>query len=158
MHEYSIPRRRRVLVAVSLSTAAIVWTGLAAIALATPTHAGLGQAIATDSSAARIGAATPSAEAFDWTGIFDVVGTGFPDGERRAVMAISPQDTSYTLHMLQGPPGDLKSLKVKGDSANVVWDLGPEEMFIDLRGIGDSLMGEWSTSDWRGDVRGLRRR
>jgi hypothetical protein len=95
---------------------------------------------------------------FEWTGIFDMIGTGFPDGERRAVMAISRQDSAYALSMLQGPPGELESLAVVGDSAHVVWNLGPEEMLIDLRGTGDSLVGVWSTADWRCEVKGARRR
>lgn len=95
---------------------------------------------------------------FDWTGTYDLVGTGFPDGERHAVLFIAQQDTSYALHSLQGPPGFLVSFKVAGDSAHVVWNLGPEEMLVDLRGSGDSLTGEWSTRDWRGEVRGVRRR
>ena len=95
---------------------------------------------------------------FIWTGTYDLVGTGFPDGERHAVMEIRRADTSYTLASLQGPPGSLVSFKVTSDSARVVWDLGTEQMLMDLRGIGDSLIGEWSTSEWSGEVRGIRRR
>jgi opacity protein-like surface antigen len=42
---------------------------------------------------------------FDWAGTYDLVGTGFPDGERRAVMTIARADTSYALASLQGQPG-----------------------------------------------------
>ena len=115
--------------------------------------------------AAASGVSTTSAASLDrvlskftWTGTFDLVGTGFPDGERNAVIYIGQQDTTYTLLSLQGPPGKLVSFKVAGDSAHVVWNLGAEEMFLDLRGIGDSLMGEWATGEWRGEIRGARRR
>jgi hypothetical protein len=72
-------------------------------------------------------------------------------------MEIRRADTSYTLASLHGPPGSLVSFKVAGDSAHVVWDLGTEQMLVDLRGIGDSLIGEWSTSKWSGEIRGIRR-
>lgn len=158
MSEYFLPLRRRAFVALSVSTTAIAWTGLVAMTFATPTHADLGRPGAANVLAPRPLAASRRHSAFDWAGVFDVIGTGFPDGERRAVMAIGRQDSAYVLRMLQGPPGELTSMSVAGDSAYVVWNLGPEEMLINLRGIGDSLMGEWSTSHWRGDVRGVRRR
>jgi hypothetical protein len=95
---------------------------------------------------------------FSWTGTYDLIGTGFPDGERHAVMHIARADTSYTLASLQGPPGSLVTFTIVGDSAHVVWNLGAEQMLVDLRGAGDSLVGEWSTNEWRGEVRGVRRR
>jgi len=38
--------------------------------------------------------ATPAYEAasFAWSGVYDLVGTGFPDGQRNAVMYISKED------------------------------------------------------------------
>ena len=95
---------------------------------------------------------------FSWTGTYDLVGTGFPDGERRAVMQIARVDTSYTLASLQGPPGTLVTFNVIGDSAHVVWSLGAEQMLVDLRGSGDSLVGRWATSEWSGELLGFRRR
>jgi hypothetical protein len=73
-------------------------------------------------------------------------------------MSIGKEDTSYTLVSLKGPPGALVSFSVAGDSAHVVWNLGSEAMFVDLRGTGDSLNGEWATRDFRGELRGARRR
>ena len=95
---------------------------------------------------------------FSWTGTYDLVGTGFPDGERRAVMQIARADTSYTLASLLGPPGSLVTFNVIGDSAHVVWNLGTEHMLVDLRGSGDSLVGRWTTNDWSGELLGFRRR
>jgi len=95
---------------------------------------------------------------FGWAGTYDVVGSGFPDGDRWAVMTIARADTSYALASLHGPPGSLISFKVAGDSAHVVWNLGTEQMVVDLRGAGDSLVGQWSTSDWNGTIWGKRRR
>jgi hypothetical protein len=110
--------------------------------------------VATSSATAL--KAFPSA--FSWTGTFDLVGTGFPDGERRAVMQVARADTTYTLASLQGPPDGLVTFSIVGDSAHVVWNLGAEQMLVDLRGAGDSLVGRWSTNDWSGEVRGIRRR
>jgi len=95
---------------------------------------------------------------FSWTGTYDLVGTGFPDGERRAVMHIARADRSYTLALLQGPPGTLVSFNIVGDSAHVIWNLGAEQMLVDLRGAGDSLVGRWATNEWSGELLGFRRR
>jgi hypothetical protein len=95
---------------------------------------------------------------FSWAGTYDVVGTGFPDGERQAVMHIARADTSYTLASLQGPPGSLVSFRIVGDSAHVIWNLGAEQMLVDLRGAGDSLVGRWATNEWSGELLGFRRR
>jgi hypothetical protein len=100
---------------------------------------------------------TQATRQFSWPGIYDLVGTGFPEGERKAVMSITRNDTAYTLESLQGPPGQLRSFKITDDSAHVIWDLGPDQMFVDLRGIGDSLMGEWSTGEGAGLIVGARR-
>jgi hypothetical protein len=95
---------------------------------------------------------------FSWTGSYDLLGTGFPDGERRAVMHIARADTSYTLASLQGPPGSLVTFKIVDDSAHVAWNLGAEQMLVDPRSAGDSLVGRWATNDSSGERRGIRRR
>jgi uncharacterized cupredoxin-like copper-binding protein len=102
--------------------------------------------------------ASAGSEMFDWSGVYDLVGDGFPDGERRAVMEIARHDTSYALVSLQGPPGTLVQFRVKGDSAHVMWHLGTDLMVADMRGAGDSLSGVWSMSEWSGFLRGTRRR
>ncbi len=109
-------------------------------------------------TAAREVVASASRGPFMWAGIFDVTATGYPDGERKAVMHVARTDTTYSLVSLQGPPGSLVRFHVAGDSAHVVWNLGTSMMVVDLRGSGDSLAGEWSSGDWSGTVRGLRRR
>jgi hypothetical protein len=95
---------------------------------------------------------------FDWSGVYDLVGDGFPDGERRAVMQIARKDTSFTLVSVQGPPGALAQFRVNSDSAHIMWNLGTDLMVVDLRGAGDSLSGVWSMSEWSGFLRGTRRR
>ena len=95
---------------------------------------------------------------FDWSGVYDLIGDGFPDGERRAVMEVAREDTSYKLVSVQGPPGTLVQFRVKGDSAHVMWHLGTDLMVLDLRGAGDSLSGAWSMSEWSGLLRGTRRK
>jgi hypothetical protein len=101
---------------------------------------------------------TRAPSVFQWPGVFDLVATGYPDGERKAVMHIARTDTSYSLVSLQGPPGVLMRFTVSGDSAHVVWNLGTGVMVVDLRGAGDSLTGEWESGDWSGTLRGTRRR
>ena len=127
---------------------------------------GLVAMIALDSTTAPVTpraahAAVPSPtarSAFSWPGVYDLVGNGFPDGERKAVMHIARTDTSYAIVSLQGPPGSLVRFHVVGDSAHVMWNLGTDVMVVDLRGAGDSLIGVWETDEWSGTVRGVRRR
>ena len=102
--------------------------------------------------------ASASPEMFEWKGVYDLVGDGFPDGERYAVMEIARHDTSYALVSLQGPPGKLVQFSVKGDSAHVMWHMGTDLMVVNMRGTGDSLSGVWSMSEWSGFVQGSRRR
>ena len=99
-----------------------------------------------------------SVGSFSWPGVYDIVGTGFPEGERAAVMHIAQRDTGYSLVALQGPPGRLMSFNVVGDSAHVSWFLGGGTMVVDLRGSGDSLTGQWSSGELSGLIRGSRRR
>lgn len=134
----------------SIHTGIQRWTlgALVAIALAGP----------VSSIPPAAGSVAQIPKAFVWPGVFDIVGTGFPDGERRAVMHIAQTDTSYALVSLQGPPGALMRFHVSGDSAHVVWNLGDDVMAVDLCGSGDSLTGEWTSGDWRGPIRGVRRR
>jgi hypothetical protein len=95
--------------------------------------------------------------AFEWPGTYDLLGTGFADGPRVAVLTVTPRDTSYHFE-IAGPPGALKSLRVVGDSAHVAWDMGGPVMMVDLRGSGDSLDGRWYVGEESGDIIGTRRR
>jgi hypothetical protein len=95
--------------------------------------------------------------AFVWPGTYDLFGTGFSDGERRAILTVTPHDTSYRFELF-GPPGTLKSLRIVGDSAHVAWDLGGPVMMVELRGVGDSLDGRWFVGEESGFVYGTRRR
>lgn len=96
-------------------------------------------------------------ESFYWPGSFDLVGTGFPDGERRAVMHVRRSDTTYVLADLEGPPGSLIDFRIAGDSAHVTWDLDEGVMVVDLRGARDSVYGQWYIGDRSGGVYGSRR-
>ena len=125
---------------------------VAAVALA-----GLLSPFTPHTSASEVALAA-TREAFTWPGIYDLTAVGYPDGERTAVIHVTRADTTYSLVSLQGPPGSLVRFNVTGDSAQIVWNLGPHMMFVDLRGSGDSLAGEWSSGDWSGTVRGVRRR
>jgi hypothetical protein len=48
-------------------------------------------------------------------------------------MQIAKADTSYTLVSLQGPPGNASIFQVVGDRAHIVWNLGRDLMYVDLR-------------------------
>ena len=102
--------------------------------------------------------ASANSDMFDWSGVYDLVGDGFPDGERHAVMEVARQDSGFALVSLHGPPGKLVQFRVKGDSAHVMWHLGTDLMTVDLRAGGDTLNGVWSMSEWSGFLRGTRRR
>lgn len=41
---------------------------------------------------------------FSWPGIYDLVGSGFPDGDRYAVMHVARDDSSYSLVALRAHP------------------------------------------------------
>jgi hypothetical protein len=110
----------------------------------------------TEVRPAAVAVATPPS--FSWAGVFDLIGTGFPDGERRAVMEIARNDTAYTLVSLQGPPGTATVFQITGNRAHIVWNLGTDLMVVDLRGTRDSVAGEWYVGDEAGQVRGARRR
>ena len=100
---------------------------------------------------------TAAPASFYWPGIYDLVATGFPDGERRAVMHIRRSDTTYVLAELEGPPGNLMSFEVEGDSLHVTWHMSGQIMVVDLGGVRDSVYGRWSIGDRSGDVYGARR-
>ena len=71
-------------------------------------------------------------------------------------MEIGRQDSSFTLLSLSGPPGG-RSFQVTSNRLHIVWNLGEELMYVDLRGSRDSLAGEWFLGDDGGQVRGARR-
>jgi len=75
-----------------------------------------------------------------------------------AVLEIGRKDTSYTLQKLSGPPGNATIFQGTGNRAHIVWNLGTDLMYVDLRGSGDSLTGEWFIGDEGGPLRGARRR
>ncbi len=94
-----------------------------------------------------------------WTGTYDVVADGFPEGSRRAAFTVARHDTGYALVSLQGPPGRLTTAHFVGDSAHVVWNLGAAEgaMRVWLHAAGDSVAGAWAGGDQQGQLHGRRR-
>ena len=97
--------------------------------------------------------------AFQWPGTYDLVGTGFSNGTRYAVLQIGRRDTTYTVTALEGPPGGAVSLKINGDTARILWNLGTGEppMYVELLGAGDSVAGRWTMGALSGLVGGHRR-
>jgi hypothetical protein len=119
----------------------------------------LGLTPATTTTLTTVAASpSPRVASFSWPGVYDLVGSGFPEGDRMAVLEIGRKDTSYTLQKLSGPPGNATIFQVTGNRAHIVWNLGTDLMYVDLRGSGDSLTGEWFIGDEGGPLRGARRR
>ena len=102
-------------------------------------------------------AAPASVASFSWPGTYDLVGSGFPDGNRRAIMHVERRDSSYTLEMLEGPPGELIAFRVNGDSAYVLWNMSGPVMTVALHGMRDSVYGRWSIDERSGSIVGARR-
>jgi hypothetical protein len=103
-------------------------------------------------------AATPvSAAKTDWVGTYQLVGSGFPEGDRRAQLIIARRDTTHAVSVA-GPPGRLVSFWLVGDSALVVWGLPDELMEVRLRQRGDSVHGVWQVAHSKGAIRGARAR
>jgi hypothetical protein len=94
---------------------------------------------------------------FAWAGVYDIVGDGFPDGMRSAIITITPRDTVFDF-FIEGPPGTLMSSTFDRDSLHVVWDMYGEPMYVELRGIADSLDGRWKMADRGGNIWGTRRK
>lgn len=94
-----------------------------------------------------------------WAGVYDLVGSGFPEGDRTATLIISGPDTAYTAN-LQGPPGHLVEFRAGRDSLTLAWDLedGSVPFVVRLgRTPADSVTGAWSQAMQGGLVRGSRR-
>jgi hypothetical protein len=108
---------------------------------------------------APVASAAPPAPAAGWPGTYDVVGTGFPEGEREAVLTVARRDTGYAVVSLDGPSGRLRSARFVGDSAHVVWDLGAggRTMTMQMRSARDSLTGVWAIGAQQGRIHGRRR-
>ena len=94
---------------------------------------------------------------FAWPGTYDILGDNFPEGLRTAIMTVTARDSSYDFFIV-GPPGVLRESKVSGDSAHVIWDMFGEPMYVDVRGVADSLDGRWRIGDQSGHVWGTRRK
>jgi hypothetical protein len=94
---------------------------------------------------------------FDWAGTYDLVGQGFSEGERRATLYVERRDTTFAMNV-EGPPGHLIASRIKGDSAEIVWSLPTDLMYVELHGAGDSLSGEWTIAYQTGKLVGVRRR
>jgi len=105
--------------------------------------------------------AARSAATFPFAGTWHVVGAGFPEGARDAVMAIVQRDTGYAVRFVTGgPPGRLRSMRVVGDSAAIWWEIDNGEfvdvMSVHVRGVRDSLVGRWQIGDMGGSLTGRR--
>jgi hypothetical protein len=102
-------------------------------------------------------ALAPHAAPFSWPGTYHLVGTGFPDGTREAVMRFTQRDSLYDVTALSGPPGAALLVRVADDSAHILWDLEGSTMVVDLHGHGDSVTGHWYIEDRGGPIMGKRR-
>jgi len=101
---------------------------------------------------------TVRAAPFSWPGVYDLVGTQFPEGSRRAVLTVERGDSAYRVSV-DGPPGRVFAAWIGGDSAHVTWSFDDGTlMFVDLRGSGDSVRGRWQIGEAGGPLVGRRRR
>ncbi len=92
-----------------------------------------------------------------WNATWDLVGSGFDDGSRTAVLSTERRGDDC-ICLVQGPPGALVSSVFSNDSLFLVWDLGDEElMLVDLQLEGDRLAGSWRIGAHAGEVIGARR-
>lgn len=94
--------------------------------------------------------ATAPAETYDWTGSFELVGHGFPDGDRIAVLDVERLATGELAMRFQvGPPGRARHVEAHGNTLHVEWELvavtgATEIMNVRLEGDGDRIAGEWA--------------
>lgn len=114
-------------------------------------------------SVAAAGAANSarSGAPYPFTGFWHVVGAGFPEGARDAVMSIVQRDSTFAVRFVSGgPPGRLLSMKVAGDSAAIDWEIDNEGrlevMSVNVRGVRDSLVGTWRIGSRGGPLTGSR--
>jgi hypothetical protein len=94
-----------------------------------------------------------------WEGIYDLIGSGFPEGDRAATLVITRPDTGYAA-TLQGPPGQMAEFRIGRDSLSLIWDLqdGTAPFQVRLgRTATDSVTGTWTSGVNNGFVRGMRR-
>jgi hypothetical protein len=95
---------------------------------------------------------------FSWPGVYDLMGTQFPEGSRRAVLTVERADSAYRVS-IDGPPGRVFVTWFSRDSAHVTWSFEDGSlMFLDLRGVGDSVRGRWQMGEAGGPLLGRRRR
>jgi hypothetical protein len=91
-----------------------------------------------------------------WAGVYNLIGSGFPEGDRAATLFISGPDTAYTAY-IEGPPGHLAELRTGRDSLAFSWDLedGSAPFQVRLgRSASDSVSGSWIQGTNGGLVRG----
>jgi hypothetical protein len=96
------------------------------------------------------------APAFSWPGTYELIGS-YPEGDRRAVMEVAKSGVSYTLKMIEGPPGTLVEMLVSGKEAIITWDMEGHLMIVNLVATGDSVHGTWLAGSSEGPIRGARR-
>ena len=130
-----------------------------ATTLAITTLTGFTWACATRPSPISSAPATSIApsQRFEWPGTYDLVGQGFPEGERRATLIVERRDTTL-LSKVEGPPGLLVSSRFAGDSAEFVWSLPTDLMYVEVQGTGDRLTGQWTIGQQKGVLLGTRRK
>jgi len=100
----------------------------------------------------------PAPPVRSWVGTYDLLGTGFPEGDRTARLVISGPDTAYAA-ILQGPPGHMAEFRPGRDSVVFSWDLEdgevPFQVRLGRRTGSDSVTGTWSQGINGGQVRGM---
>ena len=94
--------------------------------------------------------ATAPAESYDWTGSYELIGHGFPDGDRVAVSHVDRLPSGkLTIRFEVGPPGYARHIEAQGNTMRVEWMVeqvtgATAPMIVTLRADGDRIAGEWS--------------
>lgn len=100
---------------------------------------------------------SPRAQGESWSATWDLVGTGFDDGFRTAVLTTERHDEDCACQV-QGPPGGMVASGFSRDTLYITWDFGTDEqMYVDLHLEGDHLAGAWRMGTERGEIVGTRR-
>lgn len=102
-------------------------------------------------------AGPPPDPAAPFLGEIYVLASNQPGGRGQMMMRLARPRTEIEVHMLYGPGGSARSVRVDGDSLVIVWAgrQGVQDYRFVLRPThGDSVGGTWEGQEGRGTLRG----
>lgn len=107
-------------------------------------------AAASDTTSTPAVAASAPAEAYDWVGSYELVGHGFPEGDRIAVSHVERLPSGeLAIRFEVGPPGYARHIEAHGNTMRVEWMIedvtgATAPMIVTLEADGDRISGEWA--------------